>query len=167
MFLVALTGPVCAGKTTLAKKLSSLKDFKVIHLNEFIKKKKLYDRFDKRWKAYVVDVKKLSKFLNDEIKKLSKEEIDFLLIESHLIPELNINFDIAVILDVNEKILYQRMKKRRYTNEKIEENLIAFHLDYFWIKTKAKHKFRFKPKFNKADKKKLLNLINRAAKKIT
>ncbi|MEM4295416.1 MAG: AAA family ATPase [Candidatus Anstonellales archaeon] len=158
--LIALTGPVCSGKTFLAKKLKR-KGIFVIHLNEWIKERRnLIIGYDRKLKAYIIDNEKVGKMLKEYIKEIEKKE-NKILVESHLLPDINIKFDIAIIIDTKPELLYKRMKARKYNKEKIEQNLIALHLDYFWIKTRAKKKIRFKPSYKKKDVDKIMAIIKK------
>lgn len=77
MKVAIVTGSVASGKTTLAKALSKKLNYKYIDVHNLIKKNKLYDSYDRNDKCYVVDVKKLNKFLIKEInqyKRIIKKE---------------------------------------------------------------------------------------------
>ena len=138
----------------------------VLHINEWIRKncKESIVSYDKKVKAFIIDTNIVEKHLKTYIKE-AKKKYEYIIIESHLLPEINITFDIAFILDVKPLILYKRMKEATYSNEKIEENLIAVHLDYFFKKIKAKKKIRFKPLFSEEDVKKIEKIIIKCGKK--
>ena len=170
--LIAITGSPKSGKTTLAKNIKKklAKDMRkrllVIYLDKWIKKycKEAIVSYDKRLKAHVIDTKLVEKTLKKYLKE-ARKKYEYIIIESHLLPEIKIMFDIAIILDVKPILLYNRMKKARYNEEKIEENLIAVHLDYFFKKIKAKKKIRFKPKFTEEDVGKIEEIIKNVGKR--
>ncbi len=120
MKTVVVSGTPCAGKTTLAKKLAKTKNYKYIDVNKIIKEYKLKESYDKKKKCYVIDVKKLNRLLV----KIIKESKENLVIDSHLSHYLPKKYvDLCIITKCELKILERRLKKRRYANSKIRENL--------------------------------------------
>jgi len=118
--IIIVTGNVCTGKTTLAKILSKKYHAIYINVNELIKDFKLYSYYDKKDKAYVVDVKKLNKFLI----KLIKNSKNNLILDSHLSHYLPRKYvDLCYVTKCDLKILKKRLEKRKYSKEKIRENL--------------------------------------------
>ena len=118
--IIIVTGTPCTGKTTIAKKIASLLKFKYIDVNRLIKTNKIHDKYDKKSDSLIVDIKKLNRILETLIKK-SKQN---LIIDSHLshyLPNKIINLCIVTKCDI--KILKKRLKKRKYNEEKIRENL--------------------------------------------
>src|SRR3989338_10048576 len=69
MATIIITGCVCTGNTALAKIIAEKLGFQYFDLNTLIKKNKIYDSYDKIDKCYIVDQKKLSKFLNGFFQK--------------------------------------------------------------------------------------------------
>ncbi|MBS3149540.1 AAA family ATPase [Candidatus Woesearchaeota archaeon] len=124
--IIIVTGTPCTGKTTIAKKIASLLKFKYIDVNRLIKTNKIHDKYDKKSDSLIVDIKKLNRILETLIKK-SKQN---LIIDSHLshyLPNKIINLCIVTKCDI--KILKKRLKKRKYNEEKIRENLDSEILD--------------------------------------
>ena len=112
--IIALTGTPGCGKTTISKKLS--KKYEIIDLNKMIKSKKLYDSYDRKRKTYVVDVKKIDKY----VKGLKGDVI----IDSHLSHLLN-HIDLVIVLRCKPSILEKRLKNKKWNKEKIRENIEA------------------------------------------
>jgi len=69
MKIICVTGSVGTGKTTISKQLAKALKFEYVDINLLIKKNKLHDSYDRKNKCYVVDTKKLNKFLIDVMKK--------------------------------------------------------------------------------------------------
>ena len=59
----------------------------------------------------------------------------------HLVPELDIRFDIAVVLRLDLEKLLKRLKERKYQRDKIAANIIAETLDYCGENVQADEKF--------------------------
>lgn len=118
--VIVVSGVPCTGKTTLSKLIAKKFNFKCINVNKFIKENKLYNYFDRKRNCFVVDVKKLNKYLIKLIKK-SKSN---LIIDSHLAHYLPKNHvDLCIITKCNLKELKLRLNKRKYDKLKIKENL--------------------------------------------
>ncbi len=133
MKVIVISGSVCAGKTTLAKKIAKEKNYKYVDVNEIIKKYKLATSYDKKRKARIVNVDKLNKALIKIIKN-SKEN---LVIDSHLahyLPKKYVN--LCIITKCDLKTLKKRLEKRKYSKEKIRENLDAEIFDVCLVEAK-------------------------------
>lgn len=118
--IIIVSGSVATGKTTVAKKLAKKYKAKYIDVNRLIKENKLYDSYDKKDKSYVVDIKKLNKFLISLIKKSNES----LVIDSHLSHYLPKKYvDLCVVVKCELKKLKKRLEKREYGKKKIKENL--------------------------------------------
>jgi|SRR3989338_10049606 len=119
---VIVTGTPGTGKTLIAKRLSKLFNLKYVDVSSLIKKNRLFDGFDRKFKTKLVDVKRLNRFLINLIKK-SKET---LVIDSHLSHYLPKKYvKLGIITKCNLKVLKDRLKMRRYNKRKIDENMEA------------------------------------------
>ncbi len=119
MTVICVSGTPCTGKTTLARKLSKQFNYKYIDVNKLIKDNKLNEKYDRKKRCYVVDIKKLNKFL---IKLFNAKED--LVIDSHLSHYLSKKYvDLCIITKCDLKVLEKRLKKRKYNKSKIRENL--------------------------------------------
>lgn len=121
MKVTIVTGSVCSGKTTVAKKLAKDKNAKYIDVNKIISKNKsVVTGYDKVRKCKTIDIKKLNKILIKIIEK-SKED---LVIDSHLSHFLPKKYvDLCIVTKCDLKVLKKRLKKRKYSEKKIRENL--------------------------------------------
>jgi adenylate kinase len=118
---------------------------KYFDLNGYIKKKKLYDSYDRKAKTYDVDVntlksiveplfktkhsrssimdKLVDKILDTDqlLKEVSKEKFQGVIVDSHL--SHYIDSDYCIIIKTDIKKMYERLNKRKYPKEKIQENI--------------------------------------------
>lgn len=130
---VSITGTPGTGKTTAAIDLRKiLKDFKIIHLNDFVKIEKIYDEWDAETDSYLVDVNKL----NRTVKKIFYFDNN-VVFESHLSHYLDV--DLVIVLRTHPKVLMERLKPRGYDSKKIQENAEAEALDVILIESLDLH----------------------------
>jgi len=137
MKTIIITGSVGTGKTTLAKKLSKKLNYKYIDVSKLIKENNLSSGYDKKRKCEIIDTKKLNKFLVNLIKKSKKR----LIIDSHLshyLPKKYVNLCIVTKADLKE--LSKRLKKRKYSKNKIKENIECEIFDICLNEAKELHK---------------------------
>lgn len=123
---MVVTGSVGTGKTFIAKKLAKDKNLGYLSINSVIDKYKLSKGYDKKRKCKIVDVNKLVKVLVKIIKESKKN----LIIDGHLshyIPGKYVKECIVTKCDIKE--LKKRLEKRKYSKDKIRENLDVEILD--------------------------------------
>ena len=124
MQILIVSGTPGTGKTTISKNISNYLKAKVISLNELAISENLVERYDTKRETSVINNTKIISFLIELIEDYKKEDLEFLIIESHfsdIVPERYINFVIILRCDPDE--LYNRLKKRSYKREKIRENV--------------------------------------------
>ena len=125
---IVITGTPGTGKSIVADLLGKALKKRVVHINDFAKKKKLI--IGKSRGSYVVDLKKLRKRLLD---------VDGVL-ESHLLCEFPLPNAIVFVLRCDPKVLARRLQKRKYLRKKIKENLEVEALDYCTINAEKNYK---------------------------
>lgn len=137
--IIILTGSVGTGKTKVAKIIAKKYNLKYVDLNGLIIKNKLYEKYDRKLKTYIVDIKKLNRYL---IKLVKKEKN--LVIDSHLSHYLDNKYvDLCIVTKCDINILKKRLMKRRYSKEKIRENLDAEIFDACLVEAlENKHKIK-------------------------
>ena len=117
--IIIVSGTPCTGKSTIAKKIAKL-GYEYIDVSKIIKDNKLAEGYDKEKKCKIVDTKKLNKHLIKLIKQANKD----LVIDSHLSHYLDPKYvDLCIITKCNLKTLKSRLIRRKYTKDKVRENL--------------------------------------------
>ena len=159
--IITITGTPGAGKTYFSKKLAKQSKTKYFDLNNYIKKNKLYDSYDKRDKTFDVDIKKLVKVVDPIMKKylgnavfqkpkkeylikeflaLKQHKLDnSIIIDSHLSHYLK--SDLCIVITSDIKTLNRRLKQRDYSKKKIEDNIASeiFRICYEEAQSLNKH----------------------------
>ena len=124
MKTIIVTGTPGTGKTTLAKKLSKKLKYSYIDVNKVIEKNKLKEKYDRKKKCYIVDIKKLNKSLIKIINNSKKNKIS-IIIDSHLSHYLPSKYvDLCIVTKCSLKKLKSRLEKnKKYPKAKVRENL--------------------------------------------
>jgi len=149
MKVISITGTPCTGKTTIAKKLSKELNYLHLEINEVIKENGLHNGYDKKRQCYIVDVGNLNKHLihiirffesleNTKNLKLDKSIKKGIIIDSHLSHYLPKDYvDLCIVMVCDLKTLQKRLKKRKYSQQKISENMDAEIFDVCLNEAKA------------------------------
>ena len=158
---ILITGGPTTGKTTLRVELGKSLGYKVINVKKLVKDNPSVYKVKNKEK--IVDIGKLEKILKKEIGKYSN-----VIVESHLLCEMNLKGDYIIVLRAGKKTLEKRMKKRKYSKKKIQENILAELLDYCIVKSKENLTGKiFEVNTSKRSKEKSLKLILNIIKKKT
>ena len=119
--IISLTGTPGSGKTAISSYLRE-KGETVIDLNQYIEEKGLKERFDRKRDTYNVDVNRLNASLKTSVPREGNVFLDGHL--SHFL-----DCDVIIVIRCNPSILYERLKKRNYPEQKMKENVQAEALD--------------------------------------
>ena len=141
MKIIIVTGVPGTGKTTLSKLLAKKLNFYYLDVNKLISRYKLSEGYDKKRRAKIIDTNKLNNKLIAEIKnfKRQNEKYKGIIIDSHLshyLPRKYADFCIVTKCDIKE--LNKRLKKKKFHESKIKENIEAEIFDVCF--NEAKHK---------------------------
>ncbi|MDP2217507.1 MAG: adenylate kinase family protein [Methanolobus sp.] len=119
--LVGITGTPGTGKTSVTELLESRTSYRVIHINELIKEEKLYSEVDNERDCVVADMD----LVDRRVREMASTD-DITILDSHLSHHLA---DSVIVLRTKPEVLRDRLQKRNYCTEKVEENLEAESLD--------------------------------------
>ncbi|MBI2111961.1 AAA family ATPase [Candidatus Woesearchaeota archaeon] len=138
--LIVITGTPGVGKSTLAKKLARRLKLKRIDLHNYYSEISL--GYDRKNKCHDIDFKKfiaLMTRLKEEHGFKKKGEVGIILDShiAHLLPKRLIDF--CIILTCSDlKVLERRLKKRKYSLQKIRDNLEAEIMQVCLLEAKEK-----------------------------
>lgn len=155
--IICISGSIGTGKTSIAKILARKLNYKYIDVNKLIKKNKIYDKYNKEFDSYEVDIKKLNKFLLRYLKDKRN-----LILDSHLSHYLSSKYvDYCIICKCNIKELRKRLEKRYYKQQKIRENLDAEIFDVCLVEAlENKHRVIVIDTTNKDTRKCVAQIMN-------
>jgi adenylate kinase len=114
---IAITGTPGVGKTSAARKVSEALELTYIDISEIAKERGAV--VGKEGDSLVVDVEVIGKSL---------KSLDNIVIDSHFAEMFDVDF--VFVLRCDPVLLYERLKVRGYSQEKIRENVMAEILDY-------------------------------------
>jgi len=123
MKVVSISGTPGSGKSFLANEIKNYfkdLDVKIICLTSFIKKNKLYLEKDSINDTLITDVRVLSRELN---KYLFSLKCDLVIVDGHMSHLLSNRQILQVIVRSDLSSIHNRLKKRKYSELKIKDNL--------------------------------------------
>lgn len=121
---IMVLGVAGAGKTTFGRRLASALGIKFLDVPEFVKKKKLHSGYDRKARAYLIDLRKLSIAAGAEISKEAG-----VIASIYAFKPRGIKVRYAIILRIRPTKLIKILKARKYPLEKICENVSAELID--------------------------------------
>ncbi len=116
--LIAISGTPGTGKTTVGKILAGELNARLINTGYLVKKYKIKTALDKKRNTRIIDTKKLASAAGKESK--GRELIIFEGHLSHFVPTY-----LTIILRTSPAELERRLKKKKWSRDKIQENVEA------------------------------------------
>ncbi|MDO8428016.1 MAG: AAA family ATPase [Candidatus Diapherotrites archaeon] len=119
-----ITGTPGTGKTTIARALA--KELKLKYFNEMeVSVKQNIGHWDTVENELVVPLPKLKKALEKQVKGLKNY-----VIEGHMVCEIKLPVDLAIVLQVHPELLEQRLEYKQYKMEKLLDNVFCEGIEY-------------------------------------
>ncbi len=123
--ILGITGVPGTGKTSLAKALAKRLSWQCLSLSNFLNELREKE-YSKDWDSFLVDEKELEKKVKEKIKEMGGSVI----IEGHLLADMDLDCDLVIVMRCPIDILEQRLATRGYSKRKIKENIEAELIDY-------------------------------------
>jgi adenylate kinase len=126
--IIVVTGTPGVGKTALAKRLARKTQSDYLNLGEHVRKKRLYRRFDRATRSYIIDERRLHKSL---VRFLKAHDRKNLVIETHWLGRFmpKRRGMVAVVIRLDPVILSKRLLARKWPRRKVWENVEAELID--------------------------------------
>ena len=126
--ILIVTGTPGVGKTILSRLLSRETQSKLLSVGKLVKKEKLYTRFDRQTRAYIMDERRTHSRLLDLFKSYSGRG---LVIKTHWLGKFMPKRPgmIAIVVRLAPLILANRLKSRKWPRRKVWENIEAELID--------------------------------------
>jgi len=121
---VLFTGIPAVGKSTIAKEFSKIMKYNLYCDKDFITTKDSKTISEYGHKLKDVDLKKFSATVNKKLDKKKNIVLDGIIFP-YCLSNLKLKLDYIFILNLSEKKLRQRYKKRKYAEAKILDNLFV------------------------------------------
>ncbi|MBI4738122.1 adenylate kinase family protein [Candidatus Woesearchaeota archaeon] len=125
-FTIAVSGTPGSGKTTIAKFLAKQTSGRYVDVGTFIKRNNLSEGYDRKMKCLIVDERKLARRLERAIDEEKKNGSRGIILDSHMSHYVDPKkTDFCIITKCDLKTLKKRLHIRKYTKQKIRDNLDA------------------------------------------
>ncbi|MBN2477845.1 AAA family ATPase [Candidatus Micrarchaeota archaeon] len=130
---IIITGTPGTGKTSCAEELSRKLKIELVDIKGII------ENADALRKNESGENEVLMPKFRNALKKYLKDKRDWIM-ENHLLCELKLDAEFVFVFRTQKDILEKRLKKRKYSPEKIQDNITAELIDYCYLKAKKNNK---------------------------
>jgi broad-specificity NMP kinase len=129
MKIIVITGTPAVGKTRFANAIAKSLNAESVGVTDIVLKKKLYMGTDKN-RTLIVKMADLNREVRSIISLARANHKDAIVLEGHILADMRVRGAVVIVLRAHLKELLVRMKKRKYGQEKIRDNLISEATDY-------------------------------------
>lgn len=115
---ILITGTPGTGKTTTCELVASATGLRHLNVGDLVKKEELHNGWDDEFECWVIDEDKVCDALEDLLAEGGN------IVDYHgcdFFPERW--FDLVVVLQTDNTVLWNRLEKRGYAEKKIQENV--------------------------------------------
>lgn len=129
---ILITGTPGSGKSTLLEAVTAELEKRrgrrtlTVAVNDFIREKSLYDKYDAQLDTYIIDDRKVRRSLKSHIRSLDDgmDATRVVLFETHTVSCLPREaIDHCFVLTARTDVIYDRLLARGYSAEKVAENV--------------------------------------------
>jgi len=127
--IIFITGTPGVGKTTVARLLAEKLRLKIFSLHDIAMRIR-HKKYIEELKSYEIE----PRYIREALEKEAKNIYGSIIVEGHLVNSIPSNMvSRVIILRAHPKILEKRLRERKYSEEKIRENILCEILDYILI----------------------------------
>ena len=133
--IIIVTGIPGVGKTIFSKKLAEILGLKYVSVNDIIFENNFIISYDEERDSYIIDEDKARLFIENMLKKEDNIVFDGH-VAVHIVPCKYV--DLCIVLRCDPYILWDRLLKRGFEEDKVRENVQAEILDVILVEALEK-----------------------------
>jgi len=135
-----VTGTPGTGKTAFARMLTTELRGEYLSLGKYITKHRLFSGLDKKRRTRVVDITRTKR----RIRQFTHPNVRPLIVDTHhpegIVPN-NVT-SVVFVLRCDPVVLIRRLQRKKWSHEKIRENIMAEALDSCYITARSYYAYR-------------------------
>lgn len=124
--IIVITGVPGTGKTSIARLLAKRHRWSLLSVNDIVNERELFTHIDPQDQARVVRLRQLE----ETMLSLVAAEKKTVVVEGHLACEFNIPRAKVFVCRTNPLKLKERLRQRKYPEEKVKQNVLSETIDY-------------------------------------
>ena len=126
--IIVVTGTPGVGKTVLGRLLARKLGGDFLDVGEFVRREKLYSKYDRSYRTFVVDERRVRKKVRDFAATHTGRVV---VVETHsvgsMVPKLH--GMVAIVVRLDPLVLTRRLKSRKWSKRKVWDNVEAEMID--------------------------------------
>jgi len=132
---VIVTGTPGTGKTVFARSLAKSLGLPYLSLPDYAAKRRLFSGYDKKRESKVIDITRVRNSLKADLARQSGLTVIDTNVPDGIVPKSKAK--VVVVLRCHPKVLEQRLRKRKWSRDKVYENVLAEILDSILVSATA------------------------------